>query len=102
LFGGVPPHWYRPGRCRTLPIVSSIEQDTDPRQLAEYYRLLRDLTPAQRMKAVNAATRRMRMMAEAGIRFREPGATDEHVRIGLVRLLYGEETVRRLAKHLFP
>lgn len=82
--------------------MSLIEQDTDPRQLAEYYRLLRNLTPAQRMKAVNAATRRMRAMAEAGIHLREPGATDRRVRAELVRLLYGDQAVERLAGHLFP
>jgi len=82
--------------------VSQIEQDTDPRQLAEYYRLLRNLTPAQRMKATSAATRRMRTMAEAGVRLREPGATEERVRVELVRLLYGDGVVQRLAEHLFP
>lgn len=80
--------------------MSSIEQDTDPRQLAEYYRLLRALTPAQRMKAVNAATRRMRSMAQAGICLREPGASEARVRAELVRLLYGQEAVERLAEHL--
>jgi hypothetical protein len=80
--------------------VSSIEQDTNPRQLAEYHHLLRALSPAQRMKAVNAATRRMRRMAEAEIRPREPGAREDRVRAELVRLLYGQEAVERLAEHL--
>lgn len=94
--------WRPGGARRTLSFVSRIEQDTDPRQLDEYFRLLRELTPAQRMRVLNAATRRMRMMAEAGIRLREPGASDAKVRLELLRLLYGEEALRRLAPRLLP
>ena len=77
--------------------MSSLDQDTSPEQVVEYYRLLRELTPAQRCRAMSAATRRMRMMAEAGIRLREPNATDERVRSELVRLLYGADVAKRLA-----
>jgi hypothetical protein len=77
--------------------VSSLAQDTSPAQVAEYYRLLRALTPAQRLRAMGAATRRMRMMAVAGIRLRAPSATDEQVRVELARLLYGTDVANRLA-----
>ncbi|MHB8873720.1 MAG: hypothetical protein ACYC8T_08540 [Myxococcaceae bacterium] len=73
-----------------------LEQDTSPSQLEEYYRLLRKLTPAQRLRAASAATRRVRTMAEAGVRLRNPGATDRTVRIEVARLMYGSDTVARL------
>ena len=76
--------------------VNPLEQDTPPGQLAEYYRLLRQLTPAQRLRAMGAASRRMRMMAEAGIRLRQPDASEDLIRTELIRLLYGPEAVRRL------
>ena len=80
--------------------MTSLEQDTAPAQLAEYFRLLRQLTPAERLRAVSAATRRMRMMAEAGIRARAPGASEQAVRRELVRLLYGDDVLARLADRL--
>ena len=80
--------------------MNPLDQDTSPEQKRRYYELLRHLTPAQRLHAMSAATRRMRMMAEAGIRRRHPGASDKQVRFELVRLLYGEEAARRLAGYL--
>ena len=71
-------------------------QDTEPRQLAEYYRLLRALTPAQRLRAASAATRGMRALAEAGERARNPLADEDTIRWGVARLLYGEKVVERL------
>ncbi len=76
--------------------MNPLHQDTSPAQLAIYYRLLRELTPAQRMRIVSAATRRMRTMAEAGIRLRHPGATDAEVRAELIELLYGRAARERL------
>ena len=75
-----------------------LRQDTSPAQLAEYYRLLRELTPAQRLRAGSAATRRMRLFAEAGIRHRHPGADEETVRRELIELLYGPEVAHRLSR----
>jgi hypothetical protein len=76
--------------------VHPLAQDTEPRQLAQYYRLLRNQTPAQRLGAAGAATQLMRLMAEAGIRARNPRADAKDVRLELVRLLYGSEAVERL------
>ncbi len=73
-----------------------LAQDTAPAQLAEYYRLLREQTPEERLRAASVATRGLRALAEAGIRARNPTADDETVRWELVRLLYGDEVVERL------
>ncbi len=85
-------------RSAILGKVNPLAQDTSPAQLAKYYGLLRQLTPAQRLKCIVAATRRVRMMAEGGIRLRNPTATDAWVRGELVRVLYGDEAFRRLVE----
>lgn len=72
-------------------LMNPLLQDTTPQQAATYYRLLRELSQAQRMRIVSAATRRMRTMAEAGIRRRHPGASEVEVREELVELLYGRD-----------
>jgi hypothetical protein len=77
--------------------VHPIAQDTGPRQLSEYYRLLREKTPEERLRAASAATRGMRALAEAGIRARDPAADDAAVRRELIRLLYGEAVAARLS-----
>lgn len=38
-------------------LMNPLLQDATPRQAATYYRLLRELSPAQRMRIVGAATR---------------------------------------------
>lgn len=73
-----------------------LAQDTTPAQRERYFQLLRALTPAQRMTIVSATTRRMRAMAEAGIRLRHPTASDAEVRAELIELLYGAEARARL------
>ena len=78
-------------------VVHPLDQDTPPEQQREYFRLLRALTPRGRLLVASAATRRMRMMALAGVRLRNPGATAAQVRGELTRLLYGAEAARRLA-----
>lgn len=78
-------------------MMNPLALDTDPRQIAEYHRLLRALTPEQRLRAACTATQRMRAMAEAGIRARNPGASEATVRLELIRLLYGPEAARRLS-----
>ena len=77
--------------------VHPLDQDTSAEQQGEYFRLLRALTPRGRLLVASAATRRMRMMAIAGVKLRNPGATDSQLRAALVTLLYGPEVARRLA-----
>jgi hypothetical protein len=76
--------------------VNPLRQDTSPEQIERYFRLLRDMTPAQRLRASAAATRRMRLFAEAGVRKRHPGADEATVRREMIRLLYGHDAVHRL------
>ena len=78
--------------------MDAILKDTPLANQIEYFRLLRALTPGERLRVASAATRRMRSMAEAGIRRRHPDADAVRVREELVRLLYGAE----VAKRLFP
>jgi hypothetical protein len=80
--------------------MNSLLQDTTPQQVATYYRLLRALSPAQRMRIVGATTSRMRTMAEAGIRRRHPGASEAELRDEFVELLYGREVRARLSGKL--
>ena len=80
--------------------MSALEQDTSPEQLSEYFRLLRNLTPVQRFKAMNVANQRVRAMTLAGVRLREPEASDERVNQEFVRITYGDEVLRRLAAAL--
>jgi hypothetical protein len=77
--------------------VHPLDQDTSPAQQREYFRLLRELTPRGRLLIASAATRRMRMMALAGVRLRNPEATEAQARLELARLLYGPEAARRIA-----
>ncbi len=76
--------------------MNPLERDTSPAQLEEYYRLLRQLTPAQRLHVASEASRRLRTLAEAGIRMRHPELSEHGVRVALVRLRYGDEVARRL------
>jgi hypothetical protein len=71
--------------------------DTSPRQLERYFELLRRLTPAERLRIASATTRRMRAMAEAGIRRRHPEANEAEVRAEMIELLYGADVRARLA-----
>ncbi len=76
--------------------VSSLRQDTHPAQLAEYQRLLRQLTPAQRLHLMSVNSRRVRTMVEAGVRMRHPEATHQERHAWVVRKLYGAEVATRL------
>ena len=58
--------------------------------------LLRGLAPHRRLRAALGLSRATRALAEAGIRARDPNATDDEVRRALVALLYGEPIATRL------
>jgi hypothetical protein len=73
--------------------------DTAPEQLARYFELLRRLEPAARLRIVSATSRRVRQLAEAGVRARLGDATEAEVRDALVELLYGPEARQRLQRH---
>jgi hypothetical protein len=80
--------------------MNPLQQDTSSGQTARYFQLLRALTPAQRLRIVSATTRRMRSLAVAGIRLRQPGLSEVEVKGALVELLYGAEVRARLGGKL--
>jgi hypothetical protein len=70
--------------------MDPLDQDTTPENQARYFQLLRRLTPAERLRIVNATSHRMREMAEAGIRRRLPNADEGQIRDELRRVRYGD------------
>lgn len=70
--------------------------DTTPQARARYYELLRRATLAQRVSALNGASRGIKRLAEAGIRREHPQASDDEVRVRLAVRLYGRDLGRRL------
>jgi hypothetical protein len=70
--------------------------DTDPRSLARYRERLRALGPAGRLEIAAGLSRGVRDLAEAGVRRRHPGASEEEIRCRLAALLYGREVAARL------
>ncbi|MGC4118210.1 MAG: hypothetical protein QM765_27400 [Myxococcales bacterium] len=72
-----------------------MELDTHPAEIARYFDLLRALSPAQRLRAASAASRRVRTFAVAGIRQRFPDADEAEIRFRLAELLYGLDVAQR-------
>lgn len=70
--------------------------DTHPAALACYRARLRALGPAERLEIAAGLSRSVRDLAEAGIRRRHPGASDDEVRCRIAALLYGRDAARRL------
>jgi hypothetical protein len=75
--------------------AESMDRDTSPQRRDRYLELLRALTPAQRLARAADLSDSVRELAEAGIRQRHPGASDEEVRVRLVVRLYGREFAAR-------
>ena len=80
--------------------MDELALDTSVRQHERYFQLLRDLTPAQRLRIVSSASRRMRAMAEAGVRMRAPTLSDREVQERVVELLYGADALARIRNKL--
>jgi hypothetical protein len=72
--------------------VDALDLDTSPEAKRRYFDLLRSRTPAERLRIVDAANHRVRLMLEAGIRRRHPEATDDDVRAEVRRIRYGTAT----------
>lgn len=72
-------------------------EDTSPRARARYFEMLRKRSPDERLSTAAALTTAVRRLAEAGIRQRNPKASDLEVRNLLVELVYGKATAERLA-----
>ncbi len=68
-------------------------RDTTPAAADAYFQLLRNAAPAERLRAAIAMTSAVRALAEAGIRERHAGATDDEINVRLAVRLYGRAAV---------
>lgn len=73
-----------------------MEQDTSDAQIAHYHRLLRAMTPRQRVAATVALCSAVRTAALAGLRHRHPGAREDELRVRLMVRLYGRTDAERV------
>ncbi len=80
----------------TPATLDRVDRDTSPAATARYAELLRQLRPEQRLRAAMGLSRATRRLAEAGVRLRNPSASEAEVRRELVVVLYGEAVARRL------
>jgi hypothetical protein len=75
-----------------------MQRDTSPEMETRYQERLGRLTGVERLEVAVQLSSGVRSLAEAGLRHRHPGASEEELRCRLVVLLYG----RDLAARLFP
>lgn len=73
-----------------------MERDTAPAVAARYDAMIGGLSGAQKLEIAAQLTEGTRAMAEAGLRRRHPGASDEEIRCRFAELLYGREIAERL------
>jgi hypothetical protein len=73
-----------------------VEQDTSPERMRRYHELLRAQEPWQRLRTAIALSSAVRQLAEAGLRMRHPGASDQELRVRLAVRLYGRAAAIRL------
>jgi len=71
-------------------------RDTSAAASAQYFELLRRAEPHERLRAAVALTSGVRALAEAGIRARHPGLSDEELRVRLAVRMYGREVVAKV------
>ncbi len=77
-----------------------MERDTAPSMAARYDALMDALTGAERLEIAAALSSGVRALAEAGLRDRHPGASDDEIRCRLTVLLYGRAIAERLFAHV--
>jgi hypothetical protein len=73
-----------------------MRRDTAPAVAARYDAMIRALPGARKLEIAAQLTQGTRALAEAGLRDRHPGASDEEVRCRLAALLYGRGVAERL------
>jgi hypothetical protein len=73
--------------------------DTASRQRKRYFELLRQLTPAERLRIVSVTSRRVRQMVEASVRERLGNVSEAEVKDAIVERLYGTAAKERLARY---
>jgi hypothetical protein len=64
--------------------------------VARYHELLRAQQPWERLRSAVALSAAVRELAEAGLRHRNPAASDEEIRVRLAVRLYGRTCAQRL------
>ncbi len=73
-----------------------MERDTAPPAAARYHERIGALPGARRLEIAARLTQGVRTLAEAGLRDRHRGASDEEIRCRLAALLYGRTVAERL------
>jgi len=71
-------------------------RDTAPAMEKRYHERIGQLSGAERLEIAAQLSSGVRAMAEAGLRHRHPGASEEELRCRLVVLLYGRDVAARL------
>jgi DNA-binding HxlR family transcriptional regulator len=77
-------------------MLEDMDRDTDRRRRERYFELLREQSPADRLRKAGMLTQAVRQLAEAGIRQSFPQADPTEVKVRLTVRLYGREVARRL------
>lgn len=75
-----------------------MERDTAPEMASRYDAMIGALPGARRLEIAASLSAGARALAEAGLRSRNPGASDAEIRCRLAALQYG----RAAAERLFP
>jgi hypothetical protein len=73
-----------------------VASDTSPQAHAVQLRLYRAMTVEQRLELAMSMSEDARRITEEGIRRRHPDYTDRDIRMALIRLLYGDATIRAI------
>lgn len=73
-----------------------VRRDTSPAVAARYHELIGALSGPRRLEIAAQLTEGVRALAEAGLRQRHPGASDDEIRCRLAALLYGRPAAERL------
>lgn len=73
-----------------------MERDTAPAVAARYDAMIGGLSGARRLEIAAQLSQGVRTMAEAGLRSRHPGASEDELRCRLAALLYGRDIALRL------
>ena len=63
--------------------------DTSPEAAVIHRKILRRMTPEQRIKMALEMSESMRSVARAGLRYRHPELSEEELSRELMRLMYG-------------
>lgn len=78
------------------PILRAMLRDTAPAMEKRYNERIGQLSGAERLEVAAQLSSGVRAMAEAGLRHRHPGASEEELRCRLVVLLYGRDIASRI------